>query len=180
MLPRVYADLPKLRARRAEPQLDIARVFAVRKSKSALPVLFCEISARPQARAVPPSGLYLREIHSAGRWTAADQQSYRADAVSEAALTGRHARSRTARKMDGQDAEIGRGAGAERITDIGQAQGLSRGGAWPVGGLVLGVWGAALPSPEGRVRTYRALSLPKACDVRATCAVRTVYGSEDA
>jgi hypothetical protein len=37
MLPRVYADLPELRARWSNSQLDIAGVFAVRRSKSALP-----------------------------------------------------------------------------------------------------------------------------------------------
>jgi hypothetical protein len=52
-----YADLPKVRAWRAGAQLDIAGVFAVRKSESALPVLFSELSTGQEARAVPASGL---------------------------------------------------------------------------------------------------------------------------
>jgi imidazolonepropionase-like amidohydrolase len=35
-----HADLPKLRASGTDAQLDIAAVFAVRKSKSTLPGLF--------------------------------------------------------------------------------------------------------------------------------------------
>jgi hypothetical protein len=87
----LYADLPKLRASGTNSQLDIARVFAVRKSKSALPILFCEISAGPEARAVPVSGLHMRQVRAPGcfAWTTAGQQSYRAGALSEAALTGR-------------------------------------------------------------------------------------------
>jgi hypothetical protein len=56
----LYADLPKLRASGTNSQLDIARVFAVRKSKSVLPVLFPAISAGPEAWAVPASGLRVR------------------------------------------------------------------------------------------------------------------------
>jgi hypothetical protein len=53
----MYADLPQVRAWRAGAQLDIAAVFAVWKSESALSVLFSELSTRQEARTMPASGL---------------------------------------------------------------------------------------------------------------------------
>jgi hypothetical protein len=53
----MYADLPEVRAWRACAQLDIAGVFAVRKSEPALSALFSELSTRQEARAMPVSGL---------------------------------------------------------------------------------------------------------------------------
>jgi hypothetical protein len=58
-------------------------------SRSALPVLFPAISAGPKARAVPASGLRMRQVPAGGRRAATGQQSSRAGALSEAALTGR-------------------------------------------------------------------------------------------
>ena len=52
-----YADLAKVRAWRPGEQLDIAAVFAVRKSEPALSVLFWKLSTGQEARAVPASGL---------------------------------------------------------------------------------------------------------------------------
>jgi hypothetical protein len=52
----------------------------------ALPVLFREVSARQEARAVSASGLYVRKIYSPERWAAAGEQSHRARTVSETAL----------------------------------------------------------------------------------------------
>jgi hypothetical protein len=54
-----YADLPQVRSWRACAQLDIAGVFAVRKSEPALSVLFSELSTGQEARAVPVSELYV-------------------------------------------------------------------------------------------------------------------------
>jgi hypothetical protein len=55
-----YADLPKVRAQRAGAQLDIACVFAVRKSEPALSVLFSELSTGQEARRA--------DARSAGRY----------------------------------------------------------------------------------------------------------------
>jgi hypothetical protein len=55
----MYADLPEVRAWRACAQLDIAGVFAVRKSEPALSALFSELSTGQEARAVPVSELYV-------------------------------------------------------------------------------------------------------------------------
>jgi hypothetical protein len=57
-----YADLPQVRAWRAGAQLDIAAVFAMRKSEPALYVLFSELSTGQEARAVPASGLCVQDV----------------------------------------------------------------------------------------------------------------------
>jgi hypothetical protein len=85
---RACADLPKLRAWRARPQLGIAGVFAVRRSKSALPILFFEKSARSEARAVSLSRMCVRQVCAADPFAHAEtgQQSDRADALPKAAM----------------------------------------------------------------------------------------------
>jgi hypothetical protein len=60
-----YANLPEVRAWRAQSQLDFADVFDVRKPKSVLPVLLSEISTRQKARAVPASGVYVQGVFAA-------------------------------------------------------------------------------------------------------------------
>ena len=57
----MYADLPEVRAWRACAQLDIAGVFAVRKSEPALSVLFSELSTGQEARAGLVSMAVLRQ-----------------------------------------------------------------------------------------------------------------------
>jgi hypothetical protein len=62
--------VPRVRAQRAGAQLDIAAVFAMRKSESALPILFSELSAR----AVPTSGLRVPCVFTDDRPAQAGQQ----------------------------------------------------------------------------------------------------------
>jgi len=52
-----YADVPEVRAWWAGAQLDSAAVFTVRRPESALSVLFSELPAGQEARAVPASGV---------------------------------------------------------------------------------------------------------------------------
>ena len=64
-------------------------MFAVRKSESALSVLFSELSTRQEARAVPASGLRVRHVFTDDRQATAGKQICGKAAVPEAHIEGR-------------------------------------------------------------------------------------------